>query len=75
MTGFTEYLRNFHRKRVDKSRNWHHIIHAIEGTKEVTLLFWTHEDPNRTPLEEGYIKEFQKKYPNVTIKGDEDYSV
>jgi multiple sugar transport system substrate-binding protein len=36
--------------------------------KEVTLLFWTHEDPNRTPLEEGYIKEFQEKYPNVTVK-------
>jgi multiple sugar transport system substrate-binding protein len=34
----------------------------------VELLFWTHEDPNRTPLEERYIDEFEALYPGVTIK-------
>jgi len=35
--------------------------------KTVELVFWTHEDPNRTPLEEAYIAEFQKMYPEVKI--------
>ncbi|HQD63162.1 MAG TPA: ABC transporter substrate-binding protein [Defluviitoga sp.] len=35
--------------------------------KTVELVFWTHEDPNRTPLEEAYIEEFQKMYPEVKI--------
>ncbi|HHV01341.1 MAG TPA: ABC transporter substrate-binding protein [Defluviitoga tunisiensis] len=35
--------------------------------KTVELIFWTHEDPNRTPLEEAYIAEFQKMYPEVKI--------
>ena len=29
----------------------------------VTLTFWTHEDPNRTRLEERYIAEFQAANP------------
>ena len=35
--------------------------------KTVEIVFWTHEDPNRTPLEERYIQEFQKMYPEVKI--------
>ena len=35
---------------------------------QIELVFWTHEDPNRTPLEEKYIQEFEKMYPNVKIK-------
>ncbi|MGC9322603.1 MAG: extracellular solute-binding protein [Kosmotogaceae bacterium] len=34
----------------------------------IELEFWTHEDPNRTPLEERFIEEFQEMYPNVVIK-------
>jgi len=34
---------------------------------QIELVFWTHEDPNRTPLEEKYIQEFEKMYPNVKI--------
>jgi len=34
----------------------------------IELEFWTHEDPNRTPLEERFITEFQEMYPNVVIK-------
>lgn len=35
---------------------------------KIQITIWTHEDPNRTPLEEKYIKEFQKMYPNVEVK-------
>jgi len=34
----------------------------------VELLFWTHEDPNRSEIENRYVEEFQAKYPFVTIK-------
>jgi multiple sugar transport system substrate-binding protein len=34
----------------------------------VTLTFWTHEDPNRTRIEERYIQEFQAANPNVKIE-------
>ncbi len=34
---------------------------------QIELTIWTHEDPNRTPLEERYIQEFEKMYPNVKI--------
>jgi multiple sugar transport system substrate-binding protein len=33
----------------------------------VNLVYWTHEDPNRTPLEEKLIAEFQQQYPNVSV--------
>ncbi|MEJ5228458.1 MAG: extracellular solute-binding protein, partial [Pseudothermotoga sp.] len=33
----------------------------------IEIIFWTHEDPNRTPLEERYIQEFEKMYPDVKI--------
>ncbi|WP_169746225.1 extracellular solute-binding protein [Kosmotoga pacifica] len=35
---------------------------------KIELLFWTHEDPNRTEIENRYIEEFESMYPNVTIK-------
>ncbi|MGD9840903.1 MAG: extracellular solute-binding protein [Candidatus Bipolaricaulis sp.] len=34
----------------------------------VKITFWTHEDPNRTPLEEEYIRRFEALYPHVTIE-------
>ena len=34
---------------------------------QIEIIVWTHEDPNRTPLEERYIQEFEKMYPNVKI--------
>ncbi|MFQ5795996.1 MAG: ABC transporter substrate-binding protein [Candidatus Bipolaricaulia bacterium] len=36
--------------------------------QRIELVFWTHEDPNRTELEELYIKWFESLHPNVTIK-------
>jgi len=34
----------------------------------ITLTFWTHEDPNRTRIEEQYIKEFEEANPNIKIQ-------
>ena len=34
----------------------------------VTLTFWTHEDPNRTRIEERYIQEFEAANPNIKIE-------
>ncbi len=34
----------------------------------ITLTFWTHEDPNRTKIEEKYIADFEATHPNVTIQ-------
>jgi multiple sugar transport system substrate-binding protein len=38
-----------------------------EAAGPVKLIYWTHEDPNRTPLEEKLIAEFQGQNPNVTV--------
>jgi multiple sugar transport system substrate-binding protein len=38
-----------------------------EATGPVQLVYWTHEDPNRTPLEEKWIAEFQQQNPNVSV--------
>ena len=34
----------------------------------ISITFWTHEDPNRTVLEERYIQEFEASHPDVTIE-------
>jgi multiple sugar transport system substrate-binding protein len=33
----------------------------------VEIVQWTHEDPNRTPLEERWIAEFELENPNVKV--------
>jgi len=38
-----------------------------EAAGPVELMYWTHEDPNRTALEEKLIAEFQGQNPNVTV--------
>ena len=38
-----------------------------EAAGAVELIYWTHEDPNRTPLEEKLIAEFQSQNPNITV--------
>ncbi len=38
-----------------------------KAAKPVQIVQWTHEDPNRTPLEEKWIAEFQSEYPNVRV--------
>lgn len=48
------------------------IIFA-EGAKEseegpITLVFWTHEDPNRTEIENRYIAEFEAANPDITVQ-------
>ena len=37
------------------------------GQAKVNLIYWTHEDPNRTKLEEQLIAEFQQQNPNVSV--------
>lgn len=41
---------------------------AQEEQGPITLKFWTHEDPNRTRIEEKYILEFEAANPNITIE-------
>ncbi|MBE0479265.1 extracellular solute-binding protein, partial [Candidatus Aerophobetes bacterium] len=36
--------------------------------QKTTLLYWTFEDPTLTLIEDRYVQEFQKEYPDVTIK-------
>jgi multiple sugar transport system substrate-binding protein len=48
------------------------ILFAAGGTEQqsgpITLTFWTHEDPNRTRIEERYIQEFEAANPNIKIE-------
>jgi multiple sugar transport system substrate-binding protein len=47
------------------------LLFALTSTvahAKVELTFWTHEDPNRTEIENRYIKEFEKANPGVTVK-------
>ena len=39
-----------------------------EETGPITLKFWTHEDPNRTRIEDRYISEFEATHPNIKIE-------
>ena len=39
-----------------------------DDNSPITLVMWTHEDPNRQKLEEGYAAEYMAMHPNVTIK-------
>ncbi|GHV90954.1 ABC transporter substrate-binding protein [Spirochaetia bacterium] len=40
-----------------------------EKTDEpITLTVWTHEDPNRTRIEERYVQEFMAANPNIKIE-------
>jgi len=42
-------------------------LSAFSAQKTV-ITYWTHTDDNRTRIEERYIAEFTKLYPNVEIK-------
>jgi len=44
------------------------VVALAVPTFGVELVFWTHEDPNRTAIEEQYIAEFESMYPDVTIR-------
>jgi len=36
--------------------------------QKIEIVYWTHEDPNRTEIENRYIEEFEAANPGVTIK-------
>ena len=40
----------------------------INSATAMEITFWTHEDPNRTEIEDRYIAEFEQANPGVTIK-------
>ncbi|MBR1913023.1 MAG: extracellular solute-binding protein [Treponema sp.] len=40
---------------------------ALDPSQPVELTIWTHEDQNRTELEQQLIKEFQQDNPNITV--------
>ncbi|NMB01048.1 MAG: extracellular solute-binding protein [Firmicutes bacterium] len=44
------------------------LASSIVSAQNIELTYWTHTDDNRTVIENRYIEEFQKMYPNVTIK-------
>lgn len=44
------------------------LIMTVNTVSALEITFWTHEDPNRTEIENRYITEFEKANPGVTIK-------
>ena len=40
----------------------------VNSATAMEITFWTHEDPNRTEIEDRYIAEFEQANPGVTIK-------
>lgn len=41
---------------------------TVNAAANIEITFWTHEDPNRTEIEDRYIEEFEQANPGVTIK-------
>jgi len=41
---------------------------TVNAATDIEITFWTHEDPNRTEIENRYIAEFEQANPGVTIK-------
>ena len=44
------------------------ISMTVNAATNIEITFWTHEDPNRTEIEDRYIAEFEQANPGVTIK-------
>lgn len=44
------------------------LIMIANSASAIEITFWTHEDPNRTEIENRYIEEFEKENPGVTVK-------
>ncbi|MGI6647366.1 MAG: hypothetical protein ACOX5D_12050 [Limnochordia bacterium] len=41
------------------------VFASVVSAQTIELTYWTHTDDNRTAIENRYIEEFQKLYPNV----------
>jgi len=41
---------------------------TVNTVNAMEITFWTHEDPNRTEIEDRYIAEFEQANPGITIK-------
>jgi multiple sugar transport system substrate-binding protein len=44
------------------------LLAGLTAQAAVEITYWTHEDPNRTEIENRYITEFEKANPGVVIK-------
>ena len=44
------------------------LIMTVNTVNAMEITFWTHEDPNRTEIEDRYIAEFEQANPGITIK-------
>ena len=44
------------------------LMVGTAAAQVIELTYWTHTDDNRTMIENRYIEEFEKMYPNVKIK-------
>ncbi|MCK5768307.1 MAG: extracellular solute-binding protein [Candidatus Atribacteria bacterium] len=44
------------------------LMMTVNSVNAMEITFWTHEDPNRTEIENRYIVEFEKANPGVTVK-------
>ena len=44
------------------------LVAGAVSAQVIELTYWTHTDDNRTMIENRYIEEFEKMYPNVKIK-------
>ncbi len=44
------------------------LLSAFSVQAKIELTYWTHEDPNRTEIEDRYISEFEKANPDVEVK-------
>lgn len=43
------------------------MVAGVATAQVIELTYWTHTDDNRTRIENRYIEEFEKMYPNVKI--------
>ena len=41
---------------------------GANAAKVIEITYWTHTDDNRTAIENKYIAEFEKMYPDVKVK-------
>lgn len=44
------------------------VATGVNAQKTIELTYWTHTDDNRTNIENKYIAEFEKMYPQVRVK-------
>lgn len=44
------------------------LVAVCSVQADIEITYWTHEDPNRTEIENQYIQAFEKAHPGVVVK-------